>query len=214
MATIVNDLDNQPLTTVIDGLIVDIETGDVLGLAEKEEFRVTDQDSAEWVLERRLNAQTELARLAIKEKAVLERIGVEKRTAQRRIEFLDARFGPELAEFAQRELDNINAGKPESKWKKSINLVFGKLGFRTSGGGLKVKNESACIQIAELDQSVIPADCVRTETRFLISLLPKDKKAEIEESIRQSQLDEKDLLLQAFEVAEPETKFYVDGGVK
>ena len=42
----------QPETTVVNGYIVNAETGEVLGLADRPQFEVTDLDSLNWVLKR------------------------------------------------------------------------------------------------------------------------------------------------------------------
>ena len=91
-----------------------------------ERFAVTDMPSANWVLKQIANTQAELDNitemvnaeiLAIKKRA--ERI---TKPLERRPEPFNNAYGYELQEFARAET--------EGKKQKSVNLLYGKIGFR------------------------------------------------------------------------------------
>jgi len=127
-------------TTVIDGVVIDAETGEVLGL-EKPEFQVTDQASAEWVLERIMEAELDAHRQSMKLKALTENVQAAINRANSRAEWLKARFATELEEFARKEVE----GAKSKTWASP----FGKLSFRTVKGGLRVLDKEAALVIAQ-----------------------------------------------------------------
>lgn len=126
-------------TIIQDGFIIDADTGEVVGL-EKGEFHVTDEASADWVLEKMMDAQANAARVQIKRKALLENLDEQERHYKRTYDFLNYRFGRELAEFARRRLEETKAKT------KVVKLSFGRLSFRTVRGGLRVADPEKAIQ--------------------------------------------------------------------
>lgn len=150
-------------TTVIDGFIIDIETGEVLG-HEKQDFRVTDEKSADWVLEKIMDVQCERARIAIKRKALLENLDSQDKDLQRREDWLQTRFGPDLESFAREQLKDAKT----KTWKGT----FGRLSFRTAGGGLKVADQDKALSWAK----GFAPHTIKVVESFLISQLSADEK--------------------------------------
>jgi len=148
-----------------DGFIIDVETGEVLGLA-KPEFHVTDASSADWVLEKMLDAKASITRENIKLKSITENIESKKRDYQRRIDYLEFRFGAELEAFAAKELE----GAKTKTWKGD----YGQLKFRTVNGGVRVKDADEALAAAKQLGWV---DAIKVKEEFQISKLTPDQKA-------------------------------------
>lgn len=134
----------QPLlaenTILIDGLIIDIESGEVVG-QERPEFRVTDEASAEWVLEKIMNAEADAARDRLKLKAVVERLEASIKASEKRAEWFRSRYGSELEEFARERLQDSKT--------KTLKLTWGSISFRTVKGGLRVADPEAALTWAK-----------------------------------------------------------------
>ncbi|MEN6537404.1 MAG: host-nuclease inhibitor Gam family protein [Bryobacteraceae bacterium] len=150
---------------LVDDLWIDADTGEVVGLATP--FQVNDEDSANWVLEKIMNAEADIAREQMKLRAIQERSQANVKRLDRRVEWLKARFGPELEEFASKQL--------EGKKSRTLNLLFGKLSFRKNAGGIRVADEMPAIEWAK---AKCP-DAVKVKESFLISSLSPDVLAEL-----------------------------------
>lgn len=122
-----------------DGFIIDTESGEVLGLATQE-FHVTDEASADWVLKKLTESEAEIIKLNLMLESVAERLASERKAAERKVEWLKARFGAELEQFAK---ENLPKGK--RTWKGT----WGEVSFRTSPARLEVTDEETAIKWAE-----------------------------------------------------------------
>lgn len=138
--------------------IIDIETGEILGI--KEEFHVTDESSADWVLEKIMDAEANIARENMKLKAITENIESRKKEYQNKINFLKMRFGPELEQFAR---EQVEGGKSKT-WKGS----FGRLSFRSVKGGLRVVDKEEALTVAQVNGFT---NAIKTTEEFQISKL-------------------------------------------
>ena len=150
-------------TIIVDGYIVDAETGEVIGLAQKEEFRVKDEDSFRWVMQKILESESKIAAIDNsaeykQAQAIIANADSMKKDAQRRLEWLLARFTNEIAEYAKPQL---------VKGSRSLKTMFGTVAFRTKKGGLKVSNEELAIQWAERNAP----SAIKISKKFLISEL-------------------------------------------
>lgn len=144
----------------LGGYWIDPETGEVLGVVEpKPEFRVDSRSAAEWVLEKMSAAEAEMLAIQARKKALVEHLEIQRKAAERRRDYLLARFGPELEEFARQEL----AGQKG----KTLTLDFGKVSFRAVAGKVTVADESRAME-------AFP-EAVKVSTSFLISQVPKAK---------------------------------------
>jgi hypothetical protein len=141
----------------IDGYIVS-EDGEILGLAEKPEFHVTDEDSAEWVLRKMQDADTILAGLEARERAILANLKRLKDEQQRRRNFLEFRFGKELEQFTRQQL----AGKRSKTWT----TPYGSVAFHKTQGSVRILNMQTTIEWA---RKIGLADKVRVKEEILAS---------------------------------------------
>lgn len=141
--------------------LVDIETGEVLGMVGTERFCVHDRDSAEWVLRKLWDAEAEVAAIRARRKVLLDNLEAMEAEHQRRVEWLRWRFGPELEEWATDEL--------EGKKVRSIKTPFGTLSFRRKPPRVVVTDEARAI--ASLEEAGY-TDAVKVQRSVLVSMLP------------------------------------------
>lgn len=153
--------------TVIAGLRYDTETGECYGPDQAEPFRVTDEASADWVLEKMVDADLEVKRLEQKMKALQDNLGAQLKKAKARQVGLLRRFESELEEY-------YRANPPQKG--KTLQLTFGKLSMKTIPGGLRVKDQSLAIQWAAL---LGFHDAVKLTEEFRITGLPPEAKETI-----------------------------------
>ena len=147
------------ITAIIDGLIINLETGEVIG-QEQPEFRVTDEASAEWVLERIMNAEADAARDRLKLKAVAERLEAAIKASEKRAEWFRGRYGSELEEFARVRLEGAKT--------KTLKLTWGSISFRSVKGGLRVSDPEAALKWAKQ----YAPESVKVSESFQITKLP------------------------------------------
>jgi hypothetical protein len=170
----------KPGQSVIDGVICeafegkwyDASTGEEVALVIEEGFRVKDEASANWVLSKYLDAEARILAVlgdpeVIRAKAILANAAALEKKARNSLAWLEARFKPELAEFAKTQLQ----GKKTKTWS----TVLGGVSFRTVPGGLKVADEQKAIHWAETESKSLRS-MVKVEKSFLISALPQDVK--------------------------------------
>ena len=156
-------MESAQLTTIeFDGYIINNETGEVVDLiSPAQEFHVTDASSADWVLQKLCDAESEIARRRLIIASVIERQETEIRAQERRIEYLKFRFGQELEAFAK---ENLPANK--KTWKGT----YGEVSFRLTSPRLDVVNEGDAIRWAQANAP----DAVKVETSLLKSKLPAE----------------------------------------
>jgi hypothetical protein len=95
-------------------------------------FAVEDEKTATWLVGKLAERRATIARIKEQAAAMV-------RDAERDIEYLEWRFGPELEMWAAANLE----GK-----KKSVKLLTGTVGFRSQKGKLVVVDEAACLEWA------------------------------------------------------------------
>lgn len=145
-----------------EGYWIDPETGEVVGVVEpKPEFRVDSRQAAEWVLQKLMDAEADVFAIQAREKAVLDNLAAQKKAAARKAEWLRARFGPELEEFARQEL----AGQKG----KTLTLDYGKVSFRAVAGKVTVADEARAMESFP--------EAVKVTKSLLISQVPKAQAA-------------------------------------
>ena len=117
---------------------------EVFEAEEKPRFTVTDESSANWVL--RKLAECDAEESAIKQMADEEIERIKKRAEkllspiQRKRQFFEAVFTPQLEEFAKSRVTDT---------KRSVNLLHGKVGFRRGQEKLVIDDEEKAIIWAE-----------------------------------------------------------------
>lgn len=197
-------------TVIIDGFVVDAETGEILGHADvKPEFRVDTEEAVDWVLRKMGRAEAELVAVdndpdvlwATTILANAERIRKEK---QKRLDWLHARFDAELGAFAKAELARTGAKG------KTYKRVTGAISFRTVKGGLRVADEHEAIQTAKI---LGWEGAIKVKESFLISALPDEVKAELVAGITGDTWSREDGCRKAFTVQPDVEKVEVKPGV-
>lgn len=160
------DAQAEPNIEVIDGYRIDIDTGEVLGYAEEPpEFTVHDEDSANWVLGKMLDAESQLAAIetsaeVIRARAVLENAAKLRKEQERKLSWWHKRFDNELGEFARKRL--------EGQKTKTLKTLLGSISLRVKKGGLKVLFPDIALRCAKAYQW---DEAVKTTESFLISNL-------------------------------------------
>jgi len=188
--------------------IVNLETGEVYGFAAKPEFsEIKTDENAYWVLDRINQAEARLAAAKIREEAVLENCRRMRATEEAIVKWLRTVYEGQLIEWAKPQL----AGKKA----KSVKTPFGAVGFRASGGGIKVTDPT----LAERWASEFEPDAVKVERTFQISKISDETKDLIMrihrgDPIWDNEKEAAEGIRTAFRVDEPVDKGYVDTGVK
>lgn len=100
--------------------------------AERERFHITDEGGANWYLRLRGNIENERQRIEAQTKAMLARLDADGAR-------LDHLFAEELEQWACQQI----SGRKDKR--KSLVLHYGTVGFRKSGGGLKVTDTDAAL---------------------------------------------------------------------
>lgn len=153
-------------TVEVDGVKyqIDLETGESTVITE---FHVTDEKSAEWVMEKLLDADCELSAILKREESILENVRKMRSAIESRKAALLWKFKNELEEFARQNLP---------KGKKTWACPYGSIAFRTTGGKLKVSDPEKALAWAK-ENGVTEA--VKVVEEFQISRLDDSWKAVI-----------------------------------
>jgi phage host-nuclease inhibitor protein Gam len=135
-------------TMVIDGMIVDVATGEVVGVDAPEDFYVHDEDSFNWVMSKMLDADSRVASIltspeVVRAKAIIANAERITKDAQNRKTWFETRFGHELARYAKAQMDG---GK-----SKTFKTVLGAISFRTKKGGLRVEDKEKALETAQFN---------------------------------------------------------------
>lgn len=147
---------------------IDAETGEILSAEpEAPKFAVTDEKSAEWVLQRIQEEEAAVAALTAQENAILENVRAMKRRHQSKADGLRYRFAGELEAFAR---ENLNGGKT---WT----CPYGSVQFRKVASRLKVADDSRALEWA---RTGCP-DAVKVTEEFQISKLTDEAKMILKE---------------------------------
>jgi phage host-nuclease inhibitor protein Gam len=132
--------------TTRDGYQYDLETGEVCGMASqvpsvplKETFVADTIEKVEWVLSKRMDAEIIVYALKVKLAAITENITSMITAEERKLTWLDARFGLDLREYAASHL----TGKA-----KSVKTTYGTLAFRASAGSIKITDMAKAVEWA------------------------------------------------------------------
>jgi hypothetical protein len=201
-------LDKPRVTDVVDGYLVDSETGEVLGLEKlpKEEFKVDSESAAEWVLNKMLEAESDVAAVdsspfVIHARTVLQNAEKLKKEKQGRVDWLHKRFDAELGAFARIQLAN--------KKGRTFKAVVGSIALRKVVGGLRVKDEAAALRVAKMCYP----HAVKTTHTFMISQLTPADIEELKKGLAEGGWKPDDYTRTAFEIKPDEEKVDVKTGV-
>lgn len=150
-----------------NGLYVDRDTGEIVGVATANEsgggFRVRDRASAEWVLERIFEAESEYDALKRRLDTYARNIFDMQAEHARRAKWLRKRFGDELEAWARAEL--------EGQKQRTVRTPFGRLSFRKRKARVVVTDEDAVLAWAKVNES----NAVKVIEKFLVSEVRADR---------------------------------------
>jgi hypothetical protein len=175
----------------MDDYMYDQDTGEIVEDDRQrmfeEQFKINDRKTADWVLKKILECDSQLLEITLRKKQIMENIDYQLNEQLKHRDYLMGRFGPELEAFAEVELK-------DSK-KQSMQLDYGKIGFRACAGSTKVKDKINAIQWLEKQMYL---NAVSINKSVSVSNIP----------------DGVELPDDLFERVGPHRKFYIDSGVK
>lgn len=129
-----------PNVQQVGDLLVDIETGEVVGSADPQ-FRVRDRETAEWVLRKLADDEAELVALEARKKMLLANLDSMIADVRRHKDSLERRFSDELQAFAEREL--------EGKKIRTLKTAYGRLAFKKVPARLVIEDEERVVAYFE-----------------------------------------------------------------
>lgn len=138
---------------------VDPETGEVVD-AVVPSFSISDESSAEWLMEKIQEMDAEIAAFKLREEAVVQNLTTKRREVERRRDGLLYKYKGELENFAK---SNLPTGK------KTWTCPYGSVAFRATKARLSVENPDFAMVWAENNAP----DAIQTERRFMVSKLDK-----------------------------------------
>jgi len=151
---------------LIDGLLVDPDTGEVVGV-EKPQFHVTDAHTAEWLMERLFNIDLDISKEEKRLKALMDNAQSKINDLKRRRNGLMFKYGPELEHYALTQAEN---GKSKT-WK----CPFGTVSFRSVPSTYKLNDPAAGLAWAKENWP----EAVKVEETFLPSLVSREVKEQL-----------------------------------
>ena len=155
---------NETDIVVIEGFCYSTETGELLYPAEKEGFKVDDQRSAEWLGEKLLGLDADIAALELQKQAVCQNVDSMIADKKRHKDGMLWRYGPQLKAFAKANLP---------KGKRTWTCAFVSVAFRTVKAGFRLATtDDAAMSWAKAEYP----DAVKVKESFLISQVPDSVK--------------------------------------
>ncbi len=178
-------------TTIVNGYVVNAETREVLGIADKPQFEVTDLESLDWVLKRmrghkarvaafQAHADEERAELAEAIEAIPEVQAIRAqlkaldaslesatRDHVRALEWLERRYSDGIREVALQELDG--------KKTRTLKTLFGSVSFRHVAPRVLVEDEPHAI-----DWLLVMGQGAAVKQTIQVSKLTADVRAQVE----------------------------------
>jgi hypothetical protein len=154
---------------IIDNLVIDTETGEVLGNAISDAGEISSQTALEAILEKLADVEGRLTAQQLRHQAILENCRkLEVRTASY-LAYLKAQYEPHIEAYAKTRL--------EGQKSKTLTTPFGSVSFRTVRGGLKVVDPSLALDYAQLNGFT---NAIKVSESFQISKLDPAQRELIE----------------------------------
>ena len=154
---------------IIDNLVVDTETGEVLGNAISDAGEISSHTALEAILEKIADVEGRLTAQQLRHQAILENCRkLEVRTASY-LAYLKAQYEPHIEAYAKTRL--------EGQKSKTLTTPFGSVSFRTVRGGLKVVDPSLALDYAQLNGFT---NAIKVTESFQISKLDPAQRELIE----------------------------------
>lgn len=152
------------------GMWVNIDTGEIVDIqtpaGPDQPFIPQTEQEVEWVLGKMATAEALLVSIrtrpeVLQAKAVLDNAAKMEKEAARKLDWLHARFDPDLGEFARKQLE----GKKGKTWKS----VLGSIALRLQKGKVKVENPDLALEWAK----AFDPEAIKTTEEFQISRATK-----------------------------------------
>jgi hypothetical protein len=157
---------------IIDNLVVDTETGEVLGNAISDAGEISSQTALEAILEKLADVEGRLTAQQLRHQAILENCRkLEVRTASY-LAYLKAQYEPHIEAYAKTRL--------EGQKSKTLTTPFGSVSFRTVRGGLKVVDPILALDYAQLNGFI---NAIKVSESFQISKLDPAQRELIESKL-------------------------------
>jgi hypothetical protein len=157
---------------IIDNLVVDTETGEVLGNAISDAGEISSQTALEAILEKIADVEGRLTAQQLRHQAILENCRkLEVRTASY-LAYLKAQYEPHIEAYAKTRL--------EGQKSKTLTTPFGSVSFRTVRGGLKVVDPSLALDYAQLNGFT---NAIKVTESFQISKLDPAQRELLESKV-------------------------------
>jgi len=154
---------------ILDNLVVDTETGEVLGNAISDAGEISSQTALEAILEKLADVEGRLTAQQLRHQAILENCRkLEVRTASY-LAYLKAQYEPHIEAYAKNRL--------EGQKSKTLTTPYGSVSFRTVRGGLKVVDPSIALDYAQLNGFT---NAIKVTESFQISKLDPAQRELIE----------------------------------
>lgn len=157
---------------ILDNLVVDTETGEVLGNAISDAGEISSQTALEAILEKLADVEGRLTAQQLRHQAILENCRkLEVRTASY-LAYLKAQYEPHIEAYAKTRL--------EGQKSKTLTTPFGSVSFRTVRGGLKVVDASLALDYAQLNGFT---NAIKVTESFQISKLDPAQRELLESKV-------------------------------
>jgi hypothetical protein len=154
---------------ILDNLVVDQDTGEVLGNAISDAGEISSQTALEAILEKIADVEGRLTAQQLRHQAILENCRkLEVRTASY-LAYLKAQYEPHIEAYAKNRL--------EGQKSKTLTTPYGSISFRTVRGGLKVVDPSLALDYAQLNGFT---NAIKVSESFQISKLDPAQRELIE----------------------------------
>lgn len=154
---------------IIGGKAFYVDDGTFAYLTERPAFKVEDEGSANWLMEKLSEMDGTLSGLKAQKAALIQNVDSMIADATRARDGMEYRYGPELIEFAGRNLPESKSGRII---KKTWTCPFGKVSFKDKAPRLVVVDAAKALACAR-ERGWEDAIKV-TPDSFLISGVPKD----------------------------------------
>lgn len=152
------------------GMWVNLDTGEIIDIetpaGPDQPFIPQTETEVEWVLGKMATAEALLVSIrtrpeVLQAKAILENAARMEKEAARKLDWLHARFDPDLGQFARKQLE----GKKTKTWKS----VLGSIALRIQKGKVKVENPELALEWAK----AFDPEAIKTTEEFQISRATK-----------------------------------------
>ena len=150
---------------IIDNLVIDTETGEVLGEVVDQADAISSQKALEAVLERIGNVESQLVALQARHSAILENCKKLEKRKSDYLAYLKSMYSSPIEEYAKERLEGGNS--------KTLTTPFGSVSFRTVRGGLKVVDASLALSVAQAHGWI---EAIKVTESFQISKLSEEQK--------------------------------------